>query len=139
LAVIRAVVDKSALARSSLAPVERVLGPMLIAGELATCAITTLEMLYSARTGKEWTVAAKRLKQLPTVPITDEIAERAIEVQGLLWNRGKVRAAGIPDLLIAAAAEAAGVEVIHYDRDFDVIAKVTGQAARWVVPAGTVD
>jgi predicted nucleic acid-binding protein len=45
----------------------------------------------------------------------------------------------IPDLLVAAAAEADGLTVLHYDQDFDLIAKVTGQRCAWVVPAGTID
>lgn len=43
-----------------------------------------------------------------------------------------------PDLVIAAAAEVAGLIVLHYDRDFDLIAEATGQATEWVVPQGSV-
>jgi predicted nucleic acid-binding protein len=56
----------------------------------------------------------------------------------MLWHNGKVRAVGIPDLLIAAAAEVAGLSVLHYDTDFDLVAAVTGQESRWVVAAGSV-
>lgn len=45
----------------------------------------------------------------------------------------------VPDLLIAAAAEAKDLVVLHYDADFDRIAKVTAQGVEWVVPAGSVD
>ena len=45
----------------------------------------------------------------------------------------------VPDLLIAAAAEAHDLAVLHYDSDFDLIARVTGQTCDWVVPAGTID
>ena len=45
----------------------------------------------------------------------------------------------VPDLLIAAAAEANGLTVLHYDADFDRISAVTGQRSEWVVPAGSVD
>lgn len=68
-----------------------------------------------------------------------EIWSRAVEVQGLLADRGLHRAASIPDLLIAATAERRGAAVLHYDSDFDLIASVTGQATAWVVPRGTVD
>ncbi|MGI8813882.1 MAG: PIN domain-containing protein [Pseudonocardia sp.] len=44
----------------------------------------------------------------------------------------------IPDLLIAAAAEAAGATVWHYDEDFDRIAEITGQPTAWVAPRGSV-
>ena len=42
------------------------------------------------------------------------------------------------DLLVAAAAERAGLTVLHYDQDFDLIAEVTGQPTEWVVPRGSV-
>ncbi|HEX5289922.1 MAG TPA: hypothetical protein VFX25_13710 [Streptosporangiaceae bacterium] len=51
---------------------------------------------------------------------------------------GQVRAVGFPDLLVAAVAERERVTVFHYDRDFDLIAGVTGQAMQWVVPRATV-
>ena len=65
-------------------------------------------------------------------------ARRARQVQRLLAARHQ-RGRKVPDLLIAAAAESAGLAVVHYDPDFDRIAAVTGQACEWVVPAGTVD
>jgi predicted nucleic acid-binding protein len=52
--------------------------------------------------------------------------------------RSRHRGAKIADLLIAAAAEAAGLVVLHYDRDFELIAEVTGQPVEWVVAAGAV-
>ncbi len=32
-----------------------------------------------------------------------------------------------PDLLIAATAELAGLTVLHVDKDFEIIAQITGQ------------
>jgi predicted nucleic acid-binding protein len=43
-----------------------------------------------------------------------------------------------PDLLIAAAAEAAAVPVLHYDEDYDRIAGITGQATHWLAPRGSL-
>jgi len=68
----------------------------------------------------------------------DEDWRRAIEVQGALWRGGRIRAVGLPDLLIAAVAERERVTVVHYDGDYELIAQVTGQPVRWVVPRGTV-
>jgi predicted nucleic acid-binding protein len=45
----------------------------------------------------------------------------------------------IPDLLVAAAAEESGLAVLHYDTEFDVIARVTGQPCTGVVSAGSID
>ncbi len=56
----------------------------------------------------------------------------------MLARQGKHRGASIPDLLIAAVAERAGLSVLHYDRDFDLIASTTGQDVEWVVPPGSV-
>jgi len=63
--------------------------------------------------------------------------DRALDVQGVLWRRGRVRVAGFPDLLIAAVAEREHVTLLHYDSDYDFIAEVTGQQMLWVVPRGT--
>ena len=136
--IVEAVVDKSALARISHPTVKAVLQPLLVEGHLATCAVTNLEMLFSARSCAEWDMVREQLQGLPAVPITPTVCTRAIEVQGMLWHSGKVRAVGIPDLLIAAAAEVAGLSVLHYDTDFDLVAAVTGQESRWVVAAGSV-
>jgi len=62
----------------------------------------------------------------------------ALDVQAALWRGGRVRAAGLPGLLIAAVAERERVTVLHYDADYDLIAQVTGQPVQWVVPRGTV-
>jgi predicted nucleic acid-binding protein len=43
-----------------------------------------------------------------------------------------------PDLLIAAAAEAAGIAVLHYDEDYERIAEITGRAHRWLAPEGSL-
>jgi predicted nucleic acid-binding protein len=64
--------------------------------------------------------------------------DRAVEVQDALAARNRQRGAKIADLLIAAAAEAGGLVVLHYDRDFDVIAEVTQQPTEWIVRAGVV-
>ena len=71
------------------------------------------------------------------MPLTESTFHRAIEVQGLLAERGQHRVP-IPDLIIAAAAEEAGMVLLHYDADFDRIAAVTGQPMEWVVPKGSV-
>jgi len=62
----------------------------------------------------------------------------ATDVLEELARSGHHRAVSIPDLLIAVVAERHGLTVIHYDKDFELIARVTGQPAEWVVPAGAV-
>ena len=76
---------------------------------------------------------------MPRAPLTDASFARALQVQGLLAVRAVHRGVSIPDLLVAAAAEAAGLVVLHYDADYELIASVTGQTVEWVVPRGSVD
>ena len=64
--------------------------------------------------------------------------DRAMDVMQALARRGQHRAVGLPDLLIAAVAERAGLPVMHYDADYDLIAAITGQPTQWVVPRGSV-
>jgi predicted nucleic acid-binding protein len=64
---------------------------------------------------------------MPVEYLTPAIENRAVEVQVLLADLGKHRAPAVPDLLVAAAAERAGLTVLHVDKDFELIAEVTGQ------------
>ena len=71
------------------------------------------------------------------MPCGDAAADRAVEVQELLAETGRHRIP-VNGLVVAAAAELAGLVVLHDDNDFDTIAAVTGQPAEWIVPRGTV-
>jgi predicted nucleic acid-binding protein len=64
--------------------------------------------------------------------------DRAMDVMQALARRGQHRAVGLSDLLIAAVAERAGLIVLHYDADYDLVAAVTGQPTQWVMPRGLV-
>jgi len=130
--------DKSALARMNHGAVATRLGPLLVGGDVATCGVIDLEILYSARNHAELARLRAERAALPQLSIEQADFERAIEVLETLARSGRHRAVGIPDLLIAAVAERAGVAVLHYDRDFDTIAAVTKQRVEWIVPAGTV-
>jgi hypothetical protein len=132
------IADKSALARLRHPSVDRKLTPLLLAGDVATCSIVDLELLYSARTASDFSQILADRTGLPRLDVDQADFDRAIAVMERLARRGKHRAAGIPDLLIAAVAERHDLTVLHYDRDFDVIASVTGQAVEWVVAAGSV-
>jgi predicted nucleic acid-binding protein len=134
----RYVVDKSALARMTQESVRERLGPIIEAGEAATCAIVDLEVLFSARNHDEIVrIRGRRSLAYRRIPITDEVFDRAMDVQADLARTARHRVP-IPDLLIAAASEAASLTVLHYDGDFDIIASVTGQPMEWVVPRGSI-
>lgn len=118
--------------------VARRLGPMIEAGLVGTCGIIELEARYSARSHPEYEeISQDRATGYESFPMPDEVWDRALDVQGALSERGQLRAVKFADLLIASTAERHGLVVIHYDRDFDLIANVTGQPTEWVVPQGS--
>jgi len=134
----RYLVDKSALARMPIEAVRSRLAPIIESGEAATCAIIDLEVLFSARNHEEHKrIRHRRALAYHSVPVTDKILQRAIDIQSELARSGRHRVP-IPDLIIAATAEAAGLTLLHYDRDYDLIAEVTHQPAEWVVERGSV-
>ncbi len=131
-------IDKSALARMRHPKVRARIEPIIESGEAATCAIIDLEVLYSTRSRTDHTrTRIRRNLAYRRIEMTEAIFSRAIEVQGLLADKGRHRLP-IQDLLIAAAAEAGRVSVLHYDSDFDIIANVTQQEVEWVAPRGSL-
>jgi predicted nucleic acid-binding protein len=131
--------DKSALTRRETRPeVRQTIEPLLLSGAIATCGIVDLELLYSASSPAVYADLATSLRALPRVPITEEIVARALAVQALLAKRSQHRAVPLPDLIVAACAESAGLTVLHYDGDYDRIAEITGQLTQWVLPRGSL-
>jgi predicted nucleic acid-binding protein len=111
-----------------------------VSGGIGTCPIVTLELLQSARNGREFDERRLEMGELPQFPIAEREWARAIDVYRELAHQGGAhqRSVGHADLLIAAAAEWAGVELLHYDEDFERIAAITGQPTRWIVPRGSL-
>jgi predicted nucleic acid-binding protein len=122
-------VDKSALVRLSSSVDAAGWAGRVERGLVRITSMTRLEVGFSARSGDDLRAAsgAAPLAWMPTEYLTPAIEERAIDVQQVLADRGQHRAPSIPDLLIAAAAELAGLTVLHLDKDFELIAEVTGQ------------
>lgn len=123
-------IDKSALVRLSAIVDVDVWTSRLERGVVRISSLTRLEVGYSARSATDLRAAidAAPLAWMPTEYLTPAIEDRGIEVQLLLAGRGEHRAPSIPDLLIAATAELAGLTLLHFDEDFELIAAVTGQA-----------
>lgn len=122
-------IDKSALVRLGDAADGQVWADRIQRGLVRVSTVTRLEIGYSARTGHELREGLRRppLASMPVEYLTPGIEDRAVDVQQLLADRGHHRAPAVPDLLIAATAELAGLAVLHLDKDFDLIAEVTGQ------------
>jgi predicted nucleic acid-binding protein len=131
-------VDTSVLTRLARPSVRDVIEPLALAGRLARPTICDLEVGYAARNVDEWDRLVGALDAFEAVETSAAHVARALQVQRLLATRSQ-RGRKLPDLLVAAAAEALDLTVLHYDTDFEHISAVTGQAHQWVVPAGTVD
>jgi predicted nucleic acid-binding protein len=131
--------DTSALARLRHPAVAAVLRPLIEAGLVATCGVVEFDLGWATRSSKELDdLRADRDLGYEWLPTHDEDWRRALAVQEALWHSGHVRAVSFPDLLIAAVAERERVSVLHYDRDYEYIAAVTGQPVSWVVPRGSI-
>lgn len=99
-----------------------------------------LELLWSGRDHADFGVMRETLESLRSAPMGERVWRRATDVFELFAARGPLhhRQISIPDLLIAAAAELAELPVLHYDRDFELIAEVTGQPVRALAPLGSL-
>lgn len=112
---------------------------LLLGGDLAICPPVELELLYSARGPIDYRSFKDELAGLPRLELSSEAAQRAVDTQQRLAERSQHRGPTPTDLLVAAIAEAGGVTILHYDRHFDAIARLTGQTAEWLAVRGTVD
>ena len=122
-------IDKSALVRLAASSNAVEWAARIQRGVVRITTVTRLEVGYSARAGADLRASLGRppLAAMPVEYLTPTIEDRAVEVLTLLADRGQHRAPSIPDLLIAATAELAGLTVLHVDKDFEIIAAITGQ------------
>jgi predicted nucleic acid-binding protein len=122
-------IDKSALVRLAASPDAAGWAARVERGLVRIATVTRLEVGYSARSGPELRAGLRQppMSSMPVEYLTPAIEDRAVEILALLADRGQHRAPSIPDLIIAATAELAGLTVLHLDKDFEVIAAVTGQ------------
>lgn len=131
-------IDKSALARAGDPVVGERLRRLSEFGLIATCSIVDLEVLYSARSREDYATMTDELAGFEHIPINEAVMDRAKAIQRSLSAVGQHRLP-IPDLIIAAAAESGGATVLHYDRDFERISAVTGQAHEWVATPRSIN
>ena len=122
-------IDKSALVRLAASRDAEQWAVRIGRGLVRVATVTLLEAGYSARSGAELRSGLRQppLAAMPVEYQTPAIEDRAMEVLTLLADRGQHRAPSIPDLIIAATAELAGLTVLHQDKDFEIIAGITGQ------------
>jgi predicted nucleic acid-binding protein len=110
----------------------------VLAGEIATCPMVVLELLWTSRNAEEFGEMRQDLAALPHLPVESNVWERAVEVWEELVLSGRHRQVKPPDLLIAATAELAGVGLCHYDSDYHAIESVTKQPLREIAPIGSL-
>ena len=123
-------IDKSAIVRLDSSPDARTWVNRIARGLVRITSLTRLEIGFSARSAgdREHLLFDQPVGLMPVEYLTPPVEDRAVDVQGLLAERGQHRAPSVPDLLLAAAAELADLTVLHLDKDFELIADVTGQA-----------
>lgn len=123
-------IDATALARLGRDPDDSLWFERISRRLVRISTITLLEVGFSARTGEDWQGLIERppVKAMPVELMTPVVEHRAVDVQGMLARRGHHRAPSIPDLLVAATGEAAGLTILHCDKGFELIAGLTGQA-----------
>jgi predicted nucleic acid-binding protein len=122
-------IDKSALIRLAASPDAADWVGRVERGLVRIATVTLLEVGYSVRSGPDLRTALRQppLSSMPVEFQTPAIEDRSLEVLTLLADRGQHRAPSIPDLIIAATAELADLTVLHVDKDFEIIADITGQ------------
>ncbi len=95
-------------------------------GELAMTEPLILEMRYSAREDKDFTLLAEELESLPLLALDGVAVQRALDAQAQLAADRSVSHRVKPiDLLVAGVADRHGAAVLHYDSDYELIAKHT--------------
>ncbi|MGN6679478.1 MAG: PIN domain nuclease [Streptosporangiaceae bacterium] len=122
-------IDKSALVRLGDSPDAAEWATRIQRGLVRITTVTRLEVGYSARSGAGLRADLHRspMSAMPVEYQTPAIEDRSVEVLTLLADRGQHRAPSIPDLIIAATAELTGLTILHADKDFEIIARITGQ------------
>ncbi len=131
------IADKSAFEQQRHSSVaDGLLKALAADGALFMTETVALELLYSARSPSDYEERWDGLATLPWLHLTDAVARRALDIQRLLAAVSAHRRP-IPDLIVAATALEYGATVLHYDRDFDVMAGATELVAQWVIPRGT--
>ncbi len=122
-------IDKSAIGRLHHAVDASEWAGRVERGLVRICTVTRLEVGFSARSAADHRALLDEppIASMPVEYLTPRIEDRSVQVQTSLAQRGQHRAPSIPDLLIAATAELAELTVLHLDKDFELIAEVTGQ------------
>jgi predicted nucleic acid-binding protein len=125
-------IDTSALVRLGASAEASVWAERIQRGVIRIATVTLLEIGYSARDARDLEAGlhGPPIASMPIEYATPIAEDRAVRVLTLLADRGQHRAPSVPDLIIAAMAESAGLVVLHDNKDFELIAEITDQPIR---------
>jgi predicted nucleic acid-binding protein len=107
-------------------------------GLVLVCDVVVLELIRLTPNESRAQEVTERLRAFESVEMGAELWKRARELQTLLSANGEHRRVPPVDLLIGAAAEGADVPLVHYDRDYERLARVSGLKHHWLVPDGAL-
>jgi hypothetical protein len=111
----------------------------LRAGTIATCSLVTLELLYSTRNADEFRAVEADQALLRDVQVTVSVQRAAIgALRALAEIAPRHHRVALADALIAAAAQEAGLGVLHYNHHYDRLAEVLSFRNCWAAPPGTL-
>jgi len=108
------------------------------AGLVLICDLVILELTRLAPNEHRAHQVAERLAAFEAIPMSAELWSRARDTQLALAESGDHRRVPPADLLLAGAAEEAGVTLIHYDRDYERIAAASALRQEWLAPDGAL-
>jgi predicted nucleic acid-binding protein len=134
------IADTSAWARAPHPLIRDLWAAALRGRQIATCSIVTLELLYSARDAQEFATVEAEQALLRDVPVATSAQRAAIGALRDLASDGPGQhRVPLANALIAAAAQDAGVEVLHYDHHYDRLAQVLNFESVWISSPGTLE
>jgi predicted nucleic acid-binding protein len=131
-------IDKSAWVQQTYSDSARERVDLLrVSGRLHLCAVTIAELLYSSRSAEEMAADEADLSLVSVLHIDTYVEEKVTEIMRLLAARGQHRAPSLADLFVAAVALTHDAAVLHYAKDFELIAEASGLRHEWILPRGS--
>lgn len=133
------IADTSARVRTHLPTLREKWEAAVKADQIVTCSIVTMELLFAARDADSVAQTEQVQATLRQAPVTVSVQRAAIGAVSELAQRGPgAHRIPPPDILIAAAAQEAGIGVLHYDRHYDRLTEVLNFDSVWIAPPGSL-
>jgi predicted nucleic acid-binding protein len=111
----------------------------LLSDRLRISPAVRLEILLTAREGPVFDDLAEELSALRSAPLTAAVLRTAEHAMRELAHRSAgAQRLPIVDYLVGAAAQETGAAVLHYDRDYDMLAEIMDFESVWLAPPGSL-